>query len=442
MVGAVPRSSWKLPASAVVAGALLVAALFLPDRCGVNELGHHRQGRLGDLRLGEVPRGAPQVERLARACPPRPEPLGPPGPPVRRAPYLQIVTSVSADVLWTADRLADPAVAVWTPGAAGQPRLVRAAIDPAAPLPRGHQYAAHVAGLDPGAVHCYEVRDGSRRLAGPFGFATAPAPGDVRPIRLIAFGDMGHPTVDQRMVLAQMARLEFDLVLLAGDIAYPDGRLAELERNFFAVYAPLMHGAPFFPASGNHDYITDDAAPFRQAFALPENGAPLGRERWYSFDWGDLHVVVLDSERLDADQAEWLEADLTAHAAARWTIVLFHRAPFSSGEHGPDLPTRDAFVPILTRHRVPLVVTGHEHDYERFRPKDGVTFIVTGGGGRGTRRLGEAAADSAFAAQVAHFVWIVVEPERIRLWAVDASGQTFDTAEIVHDGRPARSLRR
>jgi hypothetical protein len=96
----------------------------------------------------------------------------------------------------------------------------------------------------------------------------------------------------------------------------------------------------------------------------------------------------------------------------------------------------------LTRHRVPLVVTGHEHDYERFRPKDGVTFIVTGGGGRGTRRLGAAAADSAFAAQVAHFVWIVVEPERIRLWAVDASGQTFDTAELLHDGRPTESLRR
>lgn len=376
-----------------------------------------------------------QAARFERACsggataPPRA------ARPILRAPYLQDVTASGALVVWTAEAMADPSVALWAPGA--PPASTRAAVDETAPLPRGRQYVARLGGLRPGTLYCYEVRDGTRALAGRFGFTTAPAPGDGRPIRLVAFGDMGFPTVDQRAVIEQMSRVEFDLALLAGDIAYPDGKLSELESNFLAPYAPLMRSAPFYPASGNHDYLTADAAPFRQAFALPENGGPDGRERWYSFDWGDLHVVVLDSEKLAGPQPAWLEADLAAHAAARWTVALVHKAPFSSGEHGSDFPTRDAFVPILARHRVALVLAGHEHDYERFRPLGGITHVVTGGGGRGTRRLRAPSPDTAFAAQVAHFVYLVVERDRIRLWAVDASGQTFDTATLVRGDRPA-----
>jgi hypothetical protein len=92
----------------------------------------------------------------------------------------------------------------------------------------------------------------------------------------------------------------------------------------------------------------------------------------------------------------------------------------------------------LLRHGVTLAIAGHEHDYERFHPLGGVTHLVTGGGGRGTRRVRPGGPHSAFAAQVAHFVYIVVDRDRLRLWAVDASGQTFDTLSLVRDGRPAR----
>ncbi len=425
------RARSRVPAAAVVASLLGILALALPDRCTVNEIGHRRAPRTGDLRLGEAPRAA-QAARFVLACPARaPDPLR--ARTIRRAPYLQNVGATGAEILWTSDPLGDPVVLVTRPY--GQPQLLtaRAAVDRDAELPAGRQYHARLAGLLPATTYCYEVRDGDRRLVGPLGFTTAPAaPG--APVRLVAFGDMGYRTGDQSAVLDQMSRVEFDLALLAGDIAYPEGRLADLEHNFLAVYAPLMRSAPFFPASGNHDYQTDDGAPFRQVFALPENGGPAGRERWYSFDWGDLHVVVLDSEKLVPAQAEWLDRDL-ARTRAPWVIALFHRAPYSSGEHGPDLPTRAAFAPILARHRVALVLTGHEHDYERFHPRESVTFVVTGGGGRGTRRVTGGADGSAFAAQVAHFLYIIVERDRLRLWAIDASGQTFDTLELLRDGR-------
>lgn len=418
---------------------LALLALTLPDRCTSNELGYHHAGQTGDLRLGQVPRGERQDVRFARACGSSvlhraADQAG----PILRSPYVQQVTSSSAQLLWTSDALAAPAVDVWAAGQAGGPVAgAPVAADREAALPRGVQYVARLGSLAPGTLYCYRVRDGRLVLAGPFGFMSAPARGSDRPIRLVAFGDMGYRSIDQTAVLEGLGRVEFDLALLAGDIAYPAGRLAELEENVFAVYAPLMRNAPFWPASGNHDYLTEDAAPFRRSFALPENGGPTGIERWYSFDWGDLHVVVLDSERLVAEQIRWLEADLSAHADAPWTIALVHRAPFSSGEHGPHLPTRDAFVPVLTRHRVALVLAGHEHNYERFHAQGGVAYVVTGGGGRGTREVGPSVPGSAFAVQVAHFVYIVVERHRLRLWAVDASGQTFDTMMLVGRARPA-----
>ncbi len=425
-----------------IAGLLALSSLVLPDRCLINEVGHVRAERTGDLRLGPAPRGE-QAARFAAACPAgdgdgAPTDDGPTdGGPIRRAPYLQKVGAGAAEVLWTGDRLSRPVLALRRPDAAEPTEIdVPAAVNSSAPLPRGVQYVARLDRLRPATIYCYEVRDGERRLAGPFGFATAPPPGDGRPIRLVVFGDMGWRSPDQDAVLEQIGRVEFDLALLAGDIAYPGGTLDQLERNLFAVYAPLMRSAPFFPASGNHDYLTADAAPFRQAFSLPENGGDAGRERWYSFDWGDVHVVVLDSEVLGSAQTRWLEADL-ARTRAPWVIAMVHRAPFGSGERGPDLPTRRAFVPTLTRHRVPLVLAGHEHHYERLHMPDGATYLISGGGGRGTRRLAAGAEHSAFAAQVAHFVYIAIEGDRLQLWAIDASGQTFDTATLARMPRPA-----
>src|SRR6185436_11309212 len=136
----------------------------------------------------------------------------------------------------------------------------------------------------------------------------------------------------------------YDFMIHAGDIAYDDGTLAQFESRFFAVYAPMLAKRPIFPASGNHEYGTSDAAPFRQVFVLPENGGPGGVERWYSYDWGDIHFVVLDTEKVNATQAAWLDADLAANDQP-WTIVYFHKPPYSSGTHGSDMNVRQTFGP-------------------------------------------------------------------------------------------------
>ena len=420
-----------VPVGLAVAALLALASRLLPETCIYNELGRTRAEHTGDLSLGPAPRGA-QLARFAAACGAAATPPLAPHGPIHRHPYLQKVTARSATVLWTGAPLEAPAVRYWLARAPAAAQTVAAAVNASAPLDGGRQYAAELGRLTPGQVVCYQLRDGGRPLAGPFGFAAAPEPAaaGAAPIRIAALGDMGWRSSDQDAVRAQLGDVEFDLALMAGDIAYPSGRLSEYEENVFPVYGPLMASAPFFAASGNHDYLTDDGGPFRQVFALPENGGAAGRERWYSTDWGDLHLVVLDTEKVGEAQAAWLEADLTAAAGARWTIALFHKPPFSSGEIGPDQATRDSLVPILTRHHVALVITGHDHDYERREPVDGVSYLMTGGGGRGTRRITSRGKGSAFAEQVAHFVYLQVGPDEIRLWAIDGTGQTFDTARI------------
>ena len=203
-------------------------------------------------------------------------------------------------------------------------------------------------------------------------------------MRFIAFGDSGGGGSDQTALRDQMATVPFDFMIHTGDIAYDGGTRAAFEERFFRVYADFLKYFPVFPASGNHEYDTEDAAPFREVFVLPENGGPEGIERWYSFDWGDVHFVALDSERTGPVQAAWLDADLTANQLP-WTIVYWHKPPFSSGEHGSDGASRAHFVPILEKHKVPLVLNGHDHDYERTTPQNGVTYVVTGGGGIGVR---------------------------------------------------------
>jgi 3',5'-cyclic AMP phosphodiesterase CpdA len=227
-----------------------------------------------------------------------------------------------------------------------------------------------------------------------------------------------------------MATVPFDFMIHTGDIAYESGTRAELEDKFFKPYTDFLKYFPVFPASGNHEYASgEDAAPFREAFVLPENGGPDGTERWYSFDWGNVHFVALDTERTGPVQAAWLDADLTANQLP-WTIVYWHRPPFSSGEHGNDGASRTHFVPIMEKHHVPLVFNGHDHDYERTTPQNGVVYVVTGGGGVGVRPVG-ASSFTAFSTSVIHFVYVTVSGKQLALHAIDGLGQEFDSLVIT-----------
>jgi len=155
---------------------------------------------------------------------------------------------------------------------------------------------------------------------------------------------------------------------------------------------------PCLTAPGNHEYLTDSAAPYLAVHAAPACGVPSqDAGRYYSFDWGDAHFVSIDSNILGGDAGTrmlaWLDADLAA-TKKYWKIAFVHHPPYPTGAHLGDplcALVEQQVNPIVERHGVQLVLAGHEHGYERSFPLvsgqkadasvPSTTYLITGGGG-------------------------------------------------------------
>jgi acid phosphatase type 7 len=399
----------------------LVGALGGGAACQTNE-----SGRLSAVAGGTAPpaqRSSP-VEALRAACDDGTRANAADGV-LEREPYLQQVTASSAMFGW-----------VMKPGEGGRVEIASAERSAVATVTgelqasslrasTEHQWWARVDGLAPDTVYCYTVWAGGDRLTAPTGFRTAPAPDDPRAIRFLAFGDSGGGGSDQYALRDQMYTVPYDLMVHTGDLAYDSGTITAFDDNVFGVYSELLRSIPLFPAAGNHEYDTMQGAPFREVFALPGDSD----EKWYSFDWGRVHFVALDTEADYAAQAAWLDDDLAA-SALPWKVVYLHKPPYSSGTHGSDTGLRTALAPVLQRHRVQLVLAGHDHDYERMAPQQGITYVVTGGGGVGTRSVGRSSF-TAVSEDVIHFVYAEVTADELTLHAIDGTGVEFDSVAIA-----------
>jgi hypothetical protein len=390
--------------------------------CQANQAGHLAALQLGDT-THLAARGSP-VDDLRTACGSDGTPTPAGSDALTRRPYLQQVTASAARIGWVTTAPGGVAVELTTPDGAAvrtAPGTIEAATLATA---REQQMWARLDGLTPDTIYCYALTGAAGPLTLRTGFRTAPSAEDPAPVRFLAFGDSGGGGADQLALLQQMHTVPYSLILHTGDLAYDHGTIGELEANVFGVYEDLLRNLPMFPVAGNHDYDTGRGAPFREVFALPGDGA----ETWYSFDWGRVHFAALDTESDYATQAAWLDRDL-ASTARPWKIVYLHKPPYSSGTHGSDTSLRAALAPILERHRVQLVVAGHDHDYERVLPQRGVVHVVTGGGGVGTRSVGRSSF-TAFSQDVIHFVYVEVGLDQLVLHAIDGTGVEFDAVVV------------
>lgn len=405
---------------------LLAVATVLLAGCAPDLTGILAADSTGDLISPPAAReGA--LTALRAACG---EPGAEPGGELRRLPYVQSVTADRAHVTWTSAASAAERVAIWSPDG-GERVELGSEREPTRYLAGAEQRGVALFGLEPGAIHCYELIDGSgARVFGPAGFRTAPSGvASERPVRIAVFGDSGSGSADQIAVARQLATVSLDFVLHVGDLAYTSGTLDELERSHFAIYRELLPSIPLFSAVGDHDLETDGGGPYREVFTLPESGGPGADELWYSVDWGTVHVAVLNALDDAPAQRAWLERDLAA-TSRPFRIVVVHEPPYSSGFHGSAEDVREAYQPIFERHGVQLVLSGDDHDYERSVPIHGVTYVVTGGGGRSVRPVG-ASSWTAFSVTAFHFVYVEADAGELRLHAIDATGREFDGAVIA-----------
>lgn len=314
-------------------------------------------------------------------------------------------------------------------------------------------------GLSPSTSYCFQVELDGQDLTGPLSFRTAPSPNTGRTVRWLVLGDYGNGSEAAAAVYrAIQGHLdEIDFWLTTGDNAYSKGTWDEWQNNHFAFYSDLMRRVPYFPTPGNHDYGDDDLVPMIESFVLPRNAyREEDFERYYSFDWGPLHFTVADSQKSvylltaepDDDMMDWFRADLAAATEAKrpWVVPVWHHPVYmSQPDRNAELGALLQLKPAAEAADVPLVLNGHNHNYERYgRMKDdakvteglGTTYVTTGGGGAG---LYEVTNDPAEDADVAirdaglaahHFMLFEADRCVLKGRAIDTEGTVIDSFEL------------
>jgi predicted MPP superfamily phosphohydrolase len=253
-------------------------------------------------------------------------------------------------------------------------------------------------------------------------------------LKFIAIGDFGTGDDNQSEIAAQMLRdhktSPLDFVIAAGDNIYPDGGGRHFEKKFARPYAGLIReGVKFHAVLGNHD-VRDGRGDQCHYPLFNMNG-----QCHYTLKKGDglAEFFMIDSTAFDMTQAGWLEGVLK-ESTAKWKIAVFHHPIYSSGEeHGSDVGLRSRIEPLLTRYGVNVVISGHDHTYERVKPQQGVQYFVTGAGGK--VRPGDVNLGSPFRAMSYdrdnHYMQMVIEDQQINFQTIARSGAVIDRGEIT-----------
>lgn len=252
---------------------------------------------------------------------------------------------------------------------------------------------------------------------------------------LVGAGDIAECGDDDDEQTAELVAAIPGTVFLAGDNVYPDGSA----RQYRDCYAPSW--GQFLdrtrPAPGNHEYQTRGAAGYLDYFGT--RARPDGTT-WYSWDAGQWHVIMLDSDcgaiggcDAGSPQGTWLAADLAA-SDARCTLAIWHHPRFSSGDHGNHDFMRP-FWQLLYEAGADLVISGHDHNYERFAPQDpagkadperGIRELVVGTGGAGLRPFKTIRANSEVRDAKTHgVIRLALTPDGYSWTFVPVTGKTF-----------------
>jgi hypothetical protein len=191
-------------------------------------------------------------------------------------------------------------------------------------------------------------------------------------VRFAAIGDNGTGTKEQYDVAARMEqfhqRFPFEFVVMLGDNIYGGQTAADFKLKFEDPYKPLLDdGVKFYASLGNHDNPNE-------RFYKPFN---MGGKRYYSFKNANAAFFALDSNYMDPEQVSWLQQQLSG--CSDWKICFFHHPLHSDGQfHGSDVDLRERIEPILEKNGVNVVLSGHDHVYERIAPQHGISYFLIG----------------------------------------------------------------
>lgn len=258
------------------------------------------------------------------------------------------------------------------------------------PVIRRHSVVVN--GLTPGTMYYYSVGDDSRDVWGPWRTIKT---GPDRPGRLefLYLGDAqtGFEKWGNLLEGAFRRHPGMDFILLAGDLVDRGNERTNWD-HFLLRAAPVFDRVPLMPTVGNHEYLDQGPRLFTSFFRLPENGPPgVARGLVYHFEYGEAFFAILDgtaavnSPSQARKQADWLDRALS-ETRADWKFVVVHHPIYASHPSRDNPNIREQWTPIIDKHRVDMVLQGHDHAYLRTppmrngravsSPTEGTTYVV------------------------------------------------------------------
>jgi len=257
-------------------------------------------------------------------------------------------------------------------------------------------------------------------------------PNKADSLKFAILGDFGTGSREQYQLAAIMKRVHdqypFNLVTLVGDNLYGSERPQDFKKKFEDPYKPLLDaGVKFYASLGNHD----DPQEQRNYKLFNMDG-----KRYYSFKPDgnqSVRFFALESSYLQPEQVAWFEQELKA-SNSDWKIPYFHHPPYSSGErHGSDPQIRTALEPLFLKYNVSVVLTGHDHFYERTKPQKGIVYFVVGAGGQLRKGNIDTRTGLTAAGNDRDQSFMIAEINGDEMWfnAISRQGQVFDSGSFT-----------
>lgn len=247
-------------------------------------------------------------------------------------------------------------------------------------------------------------------------------------LRFAVIGDTGTGTSQQKQLANVMVKYQqvfpFEFVLMLGDNMYGGESAKDFQNKFSNVYEELLAGkVKFYAALGNHD----------QALQINYEQFNMNGKEYYRFKKGNVAFYALNSNYMDKKQVQWLQDEL-AKDTSEWKVAFMHHPPYSSGgKHGSDNQLREIVEPIFVKYGVNVVLTGHDHFYERVKPQKGIYYFVSGAGGKlrsGDLKDSSPITEKGFDRDLS-FMMMEVVGKQMYFQTISRSGETVDSGVMI-----------
>jgi len=362
------------------------------------------------------------------------------GTTLTKGPFLQLPEENSILIVWEQDKDSSPSVFCGT--TESNMKEVKSSFN-------GKRHEVMLSNLSINTEYYYYVALGSEKLSGVYRFRTIPEKG--KSFNFSVMGDTRSDPVAHSNIVNVLLKEDIHFVINTGDLV-ADGEVDSQWTDFFNIEKELLARVPLFPVIGNHEVHDDKVDLFLKYFVNPVKSS--GREEYYSVDYANVHLTVLDGHAqvdkwyscslrglltddcFNEKQEKWLKEDIqkaSSNPDIDHIIVLVHAGPYTSKEDRTGNVHVRNLMDFFKQNKVTAIISGHDHYYERGVSGNGIPYIISGGGGAPLYEIekpNSAPHTVFFNLKDYHYLSLTVAGKYLRIDSKRLSGEIFDILEI------------